>query len=138
MKEIKFRARIDNKIVGYEKWYSGHQIEGDPCSAQPCWLYSKDGEYWNPTYIYHKAKDQFTGLKDKNSKEIYEGDIIKFPYTYLDNTSTSGTSTRFDRAIVKFNNLSFEPLEVLRYLVEVIGNIYENPELLERSKNETH
>lgn len=76
---------------------------------------------------------QFTGLKDKNGREIYEGDIISF----------TDLSVPFKRASVYFENGCFYADDkhpqgniALWYLVdnnrdvEVIGNIYENPELL--------
>ena len=82
---------------------------------------------------------QFTGLTDKNGKEIYEGDILN--WTGKRSKDTSEFAYRY---IITFENGIFgyrlgnaqvnkiEPLQGLIELetYEVIGNIYENPELL--------
>jgi uncharacterized phage protein (TIGR01671 family) len=81
----------------------------------------------------------FTELKDKNDKEIYEGDIVKA--TFIGNFIAP---IIFDEGCFKFNTVSNgeHPYILLKdwcnqkhKLCEVIGNIYENPELL-RENNE--
>ncbi len=64
---------------------------------------------------------QFTGLKDKNDKDIFEGDIVKIPTSSL---------FRKDACEVRYIGNRFVPDDMTDSVVEIIGNIFENPELL--------
>ena len=78
---------------------------------------------------------QSTGLKDKNGKEIFEGDIVRQVRTQptTENKTITGGVTMLEGAWVIMNDCE----QVASYLWsetdenEVLGNIYENPELLE-------
>ncbi len=138
MREIKFRLRLDNEIVGYEKWYSGELAEVTPDEpgdlywrAHPCWLYSPDETTWRPAPIFHNRKDAFINLPDKNGVGIYEGDVVTHPafpdrpiqVVHLDGKNVS--------EFVVIDELGF-PMQTMALTVcKVIGNIYENPELVE-------
>ena len=84
---------------------------------------------------YNAILMQYTGLKDKNGKEIYEGDIVETVYT--DHKKHKGViysqPTRLNWS-VKHSPFANQDLFVYSRpdcSVEIIGNIYENPELLE-------
>ena len=79
---------------------------------------------------------QYTGLKDKNGKEIYEGDIIVYPcndcegVTYRDTYEVIYKAPMFKIMAIKSHIWKSGAEIYLNDSVEVIGNIYENPELL--------
>lgn len=72
---------------------------------------------------------QYTGLKDENGKKIYEGDIVKTTFTRKDLYNDLLSVVTWSQELLCFtiNNVSFV---FGNYHLEVIGNIYENPELL--------
>jgi hypothetical protein len=141
MREIKFRAwdKEQNKML--DKFvlaptspsWGGFPIEepddqllselikydmrhGDPLGGQYT-LIDWSNYYGLSNYILM----QYTGLKDKNGKEIYEGDIV-------DVTKCDGIPHKLFE--IKWDKGGFYPLTLYYLECQVIGNIYENPELL--------
>jgi uncharacterized phage protein (TIGR01671 family) len=93
---------------------------------------SRDGYpvYFSRGDESHAVEDivmQFTGLLDKNGVEIYEGDIIR-----LEHWGPSIYKIDFDRGAFYIAKSDREEVGDIKYAekCEVIGNIYENPELL--------
>lgn len=128
-RELKFRIwNIVNEEYCYfdseDKWYYSIGLDGNV----------RDGN-GNP-YDENHVVQQYTGLKDKNGKEIYEGDILNrqndtLPvyYEVIWDNEAGGLATKQHRHHNKLiNHLPIYP-DSFRYL-EVVGNIFENPELL--------
>lgn len=101
------------------------------------WMYGlRDNYFWNNINL--ETLGQFTGLKDKNEKEIFEGDIIK------DNNGigvlmwfqTAWGIASYAYGYSGLNSYtavdSFYTNEVKEW--EVIGNIHDNPKLLTKNK----
>ena len=78
---------------------------------------------------------QYTGLKDKNGKEIYEGDIV---IVFTNKKWRIGKiiyeHSGFTIDVTNNKELEYGRTSIIESLTEVIGNIYDNPELLEKGE----
>jgi uncharacterized phage protein (TIGR01671 family) len=140
IRDIKFRAWDDEKkqwLLGYE--YSnlgGFSLFGE-CMLLGEWSHILNAYILNPEAYQHCEKDlrvmQFTGLHDKNGKEIYEGDIIRC--RFIDSSDGHCHDIYFHNGDFRIRWTMFRLSELFDFMedkesLEVIGNIYENPELL--------
>ena len=128
MREILFRGnRVDDG-----EWVQGYYVKQYGANQ----IYLPDGtdrEYGFDYYhIDPSTIGQYTGLIDKNGKKIFEGDILKFSYNEEDENPTFySVEWKSDRACFGYAETSDKMLEVDALHCEVIGNIHDNPELLE-------
>lgn len=130
MKELKFRAWTDNLKDKWEMYYQYSSEHSSPIFT-PVW-------YWllNPTLKLM----QYTWLKDKNWKEIYIWDILKVTKAYNSYTWMNSEIYWNYKVQVKEKQCLWFYLEWWNEWIykgtefEIIGNIYENPELLNNDK----
>lgn len=136
MREIKFRGKsiysINEYGISKGQWVYGFYFQeaedtNDGFSFEyNSYIRMSYGDYFVDIQIDEKSVGQYTGLKDANDVEIYEGDIIK--YNRGNNIELLVVEWCKNYATFVFGHIKVE--FALRY-GEVIGNIYENPELLE-------
>ena len=127
MREIKFRAWVKEKKAIFEVVLINY------VTKKVTYLLERVGHLLSIRDAKFNDVElmQYTGLKDKNNKEIYEGDILfeSFGERYYKVVFENGGF----RAEFKgdFDEHSFDLIDVVAQGCEIVGNIYENPELME-------
>lgn len=114
MREIKFRAEYEGKV------YKVAELRFTDQGIQVTLI----GASFFSLHIDNINLIQFTGLLDKNGKEIYEGDIVKF--------NTFGGNEMIYEVRWSDAKTGFKPTRLTKTNqdeIQIIGNIYENPEL---------
>lgn len=130
MREIKFRGYAVEEMVE-SQWIYGCGVEELDFSEKYVEKLGRKSDWYLHTdrgliRVHEKSIGQYTGLKDKNNAEIYEGDIFEA-------TSKFSIPDELNLGTVSFsevNGYQWEQWDLDN--IEVIGNAYESPEILEK------
>lgn len=130
-REIKFRGKDFLK----EEWVYGDLVKTKNFVA----IKKTNGDYFHPTQVLPNTVGQYTGLKDCNDKEIYEGDILQYIGKRKDNMKKvyrrkvvfhEGMFALLSKELPAYSALNYHCMEDGRSAWSVIGNIHDNPELI--------
>lgn len=139
-REILFKAkRVDNG-----EWVEGNYAyrpkeNGDDLERHYILVHDDYGFRWYE--VGPKTICQYTGLTDKNGKKIWENDIVKFPDCDMSTESGYGDvfvnagKVAYDTESMSYfftNRVTVDMVDIIiKVEVEAIGNVFDNPELLE-------
>lgn len=144
MRGIKFRGKsIDEWVYGMLcKVNEGDTEHGEPIKYKIQTEEKEYGEYVCYFITDEETIGQYTGLKDKNGQEIYEGDIVLYKDWEMAYEG-GGNDSFINKGTVEycednccFNVTERQTIDISDVLykdnedLEIIGNIYDNPELL--------
>lgn len=129
-REIEFRG-FDGT-----KWYYGDLEYNRKTDVARIHTYGEDGSYCRQYTVDPDTVGEFTGMRDKHGKRIFEGDIVRIYDS--DNEEYSDQQVKFSHGVFGVDNWTEKTLTTLsffigcdsEYNVEVIGDIHDNPELL--------
>lgn len=140
MREIKFRGKSIEGLMGTKKHfvYGGYvKRNNKDKDKEKVYIVQYDSEiqYIDFTKVDPKTVGQYTNLKDKNGKEIYEGDILKVKF----DGETINLYVKYDTDMGEYLLVNEKEWEDSLYgcmcfnEVEVVGNIYDNKDLLKQN-----
>lgn len=125
--EPRYRLRSGKQIVGYMRKVANSMV-----------MYSRDSFWWTGNALEHQEVDEWTGMKDKNGKHIYEWDIVNYKID-PDGDDQRGVvlweAQRCEFGICDINSNTFIPLSVSGVImfnprqVKVFSYLFINPEL---------
>jgi hypothetical protein len=130
-REIIFRGKDFLK----EEWVYGDLVKTKNFVA----IKRTNGDYFHPTQVSPNTVGQYTGLKDKDGREIYEGDILQYIGKRKDNMNKvyrrkvvfhEGMFALLSKELPAYSALNYHCMEDGRSAWSVIGNIHDNPELI--------
>jgi uncharacterized phage protein (TIGR01671 family) len=138
MREIKFRGKsILNGSWIYGFFAETYSIIGGGRYSQDLTphiiMQGKTINQANPVIL--ETVGQYTGLTDKNGKEIYEGDIVKLEdeiFTVVFDKGAFGLFKHGEKRGNLYHYYNFCDTAHNPYIPEIIGNIHDNPELLKQ------
>uniref|UniRef100_A0AB33J1S7 YopX protein domain-containing protein n=1 Tax=Prevotella sp. GTC17254 TaxID=3236794 RepID=A0AB33J1S7_9BACT len=126
-REILFRGK--SKLTGM--FLEGNLVIGRNGETSIVWFNTEQKECW--TSVCPDTIGQYTGLKDKNGKKIFEGDILVCGREWTTLVLWNEELATFALQFIFENKVGKTPLGEWQPM-EVISNIYDNPELLKGGK----